>query len=76
MNIPSSVSQAARLANQSIKKTHEATHGQGDANPSATSRVANPALRSDAGLGVWKPPTCKFIMEDISCGVCVKNVLF
>jgi len=27
---------------------HKATHGPGEANPSATSRVANPASRSDA----------------------------
>jgi len=30
---------------------HKATHGPGEAYPSATSRVANPASRSDAGLG-------------------------
>ena len=30
---------------------HKATHGPGDAHPSATSRVANPASRIDAGLG-------------------------
>jgi len=30
---------------------HRATHGQGEADPSATSRVANPASRSDTGLG-------------------------
>jgi len=40
---------------QSINKNpHKATHGQGEADPSATSRVANPASRSDTGLGGWK----------------------
>jgi len=30
---------------------HNATHGPGDAHSRATSRVANPASQSDAGLG-------------------------
>jgi len=33
------------------KNPHKATHGQGEADPSATSRVTNPASRSDIGLG-------------------------
>jgi len=40
---------------------HKATHGPGEAHPSATSRVANPASRSDAGrrkCGAPAPVTC------------------
>jgi len=36
------------------KNSHKATHGQREADPSATSRVANPASRSDAGFVGWK----------------------
>ena len=39
-----------------IKNPHKATYGQGEADPSATSRVANPASRSDTGLGGFTSP--------------------
>jgi len=39
-----------------IKNLHKATHGQGEADPSATSRVANPASRSDSRLGGLEVP--------------------
>jgi len=35
---------------------HKVTHGQGEADLSATSRIANPASRSDARLGAESPP--------------------
>ena len=38
------------------KNPHKATHGQGEADLSATLRIANPASRSDTGLG-----GCKFV---------------
>ena len=49
---------SVRPARMSKKNSHEATHGQGEADPSATSRVANPASRSDAGLGGWDRRAC------------------
>jgi len=45
------ITTGATKSNQT-KNTHTATHGQGEADPSATTRVANPASRSDADAGL------------------------
>ena len=50
------VSDAEAALNQSIKDPHKATHTRAEEkpHPSATSGVANPASRSDTGLGGCK----------------------
>ena len=56
---PHALSTSFRIAysytqSNQIRNPHKATHRQGEVDPSATSRVANPASHSDAGLGGWK----------------------